>query len=71
MAVEAGAGIAALPDYMVDGRQNLVRILTDLEGPSIDAHFVYLEEQRDTKRINVFRDFLLAKVAESKFAQGV
>ena len=70
LAVEAGAGIAALPDYMVDGRQNLVRILTDLEGPSIDAHFVYLEEQRDTKRINVFRDFLLAKVAESKFAQG-
>ena len=71
LAVEAGAGIAALPDYMVDGRQNLVRILTDLEGPSIDAHFVYLEEQRDTKRINVFRDFLLTKVAESKFAQGV
>ncbi len=47
-----------------------MRILTDLEGPSIDAHFVYLEEQRDTKRINVFRDFLLAKVAESKFGQG-
>jgi DNA-binding transcriptional LysR family regulator len=68
LAVEAGCGIAALPDYMADGRRNVVRILTDLEGPSIDAHFVYLEEQRNTKRITVFRDFLLAKVAESEFA---
>ena len=55
---------------MTDGRPNVVRILTDLEGPSIDAHFVYLEEQRNTKRITVFRDFLLAKVAESEFAAG-
>ena len=70
LAVEAGCGIAALPDYMVEGRSNIVRILTDLEGPSIDAHFVYLEEQRDSKRITVFRDFLLAKVAESQFARG-
>jgi DNA-binding transcriptional LysR family regulator len=70
LAVEAGCGIAALPDYMTDGRSNVVRILNDLEGPSIDAHFVYLEEQRNTKRITVFRDFLLAKVAESEFAQG-
>ena len=70
LAVESGCGVAALPDYMVDGRPNIVRILTDLEGPSIDAHFVYLEEQRDSKRITAFRDFLLAKVAESKFAQG-
>jgi DNA-binding transcriptional LysR family regulator len=70
LAIESGCGIAALPDYMVDGRHDIVRIMTDLEGPSIDAHFVYLEEQRDSKRITVFRDFLLAKVAESKFAQG-
>ncbi len=28
LAVEAGCGIAALPDYMTDGRPNVVRILT-------------------------------------------
>lgn len=66
-AVQSGAGIAALPEYMVQGENDLVRVLPEHEGPQIDAYFVYSEELRTTKRIAVFRDFLLRKVAESIF----
>jgi DNA-binding transcriptional LysR family regulator len=66
-AVESGAGIGALPEFMVQDRSDLVNVLTELEGPQIDAYFVYPEEVRKSKRTMVFRDFLLRKVAESKF----
>ena len=35
-------------------------------GPPIEAYFVYPEELRSSKRIAVFRDFLLRKVTEGK-----
>lgn len=66
-AVMAGSGIAALPEFMVDKQSDLVRVLPDVEGPQIDSYFVYSEELRSTKRIAVFRDFLLRKVNESSF----
>ena len=66
-AVRAGAGLGALPEFMVQGANDLVRVLPQLEGPQIDAYFVYPEELRHSKRIQVFRDFLLRQVAESRF----
>ena len=65
--VEEGAGIAAIPDYMVEDRERLIRVLPDIEGPSFQAFFVYPEELRSTQRVNVFRDFLLEKVRASQF----
>jgi DNA-binding transcriptional LysR family regulator len=65
-AAEAGLGLAALPEFIVLGSSNLVRVLPELEGPRIDAYFVYPEELRNSKRIQVFRDFLLRKVAEAE-----
>lgn len=65
-AVMSGLGIAALPDYMTQDVADLVRVLADLAGPEVEAYFVYPEELRTSKRIAVFRDFLLRKVAESK-----
>jgi DNA-binding transcriptional LysR family regulator len=65
-AVASGIGIAALPDYMAQDAADLVRLLPDLAGPEVEAYFVYPEELRTSKRIAVFRDFLLRKVAESK-----
>jgi DNA-binding transcriptional LysR family regulator len=62
----SGLGIAALPDYMPRERGELVRILPELSGPPIETYFVYPEELRNTKRIAVFRDFLVRKVAESR-----
>jgi DNA-binding transcriptional LysR family regulator len=62
-AVQSGVGIAALPEFMIQGADEIVRILPEVEGPRIDAYFVYPEELRNSKRIQVFRDFLLLQVA--------
>lgn len=62
-AVQSGMGVGALPDYMSRESGNLVQILPELEGPSFDAYFVYPEELRHSKRITVFRDFLLRRLA--------
>ena len=51
---------------MAQESTSLVRILPELQGPRIDTYFVYPEELRSSKRIQVFRDFLLRKVAEGK-----
>lgn len=66
-AVQTGVGIAALPDYMAHEDQNLVQVLAELEGQTISAYFVYPEELRHSKRVTVFRDFLIQKIAESHF----
>jgi len=63
-AVESGLGIGALPDYMRAETTGLVEVLADVKAPRIDAYFVYPEELRNSKRVAVFRDFLLAKLAE-------
>ena len=66
-AVQSGVGIASLPDYTIRQASQLVRILPELEGPSYDAYFVYPEELRHSKRIAVFRDYLIRKIAEFHF----
>jgi DNA-binding transcriptional LysR family regulator len=66
-AVQSGVGIAALPDYTVRQISNLVRILPQHNGPSYDSYFAYPEELRHSKRVNVFRDFLLGKIGETSF----
>lgn len=66
-AVESGLGIAALPDFLVDGTKDFVRVMPEISSPKVDAYFVYAEELRHSKRIAVFRDFLVRKVAESHF----
>jgi DNA-binding transcriptional LysR family regulator len=64
LAIRSGMGIGALPDYVVNESPDLVHVLTDLKGPKVDVFFVYPEELRNSKRVAVFRDFLLARLAE-------
>jgi len=64
LAIQSGLGIGALPDYVVQENPDLVRILTDLKGPKVDVYFVYPEELRNSKRVAVFRDFLLSRLGE-------
>jgi DNA-binding transcriptional LysR family regulator len=66
-AVENGIGIAAFPDYMAQESNKIVQTLSALEGPTYEAYFVYPEEMRNSKRIAVFRDFLVRKVADTRF----
>jgi DNA-binding transcriptional LysR family regulator len=57
-AAKSGLGIAALPYYVTEETPELVEILPNLEGPTIDVYLVYPEELRWSKRIAAFRDFL-------------
>ena len=66
-AVENGIGIAAFPDYMAQESDKITQVLPELEGPSYESYFVYPEELRNSKRIAVFRDFLIRKVSEAQF----
>ena len=63
-AVRSGLGLASLPDYMVPPNVDLVRVLPEISGPQIQCYFVYPEELRHSKRIEVFRDFLLEKAPD-------
>ena len=58
LAVEKGAGLASLPDYMVAGKTNLVKVLANLVGPSYQTYFVYSESLKNDRRLEVFREFL-------------
>jgi DNA-binding transcriptional LysR family regulator len=66
-AVQSGLGVAGLAEFMAAETPGLVRVLPDIQGPRVDTYFVYPEELRNSKRIQVFRDFLLRKVAEATF----
>lgn len=62
-AVRSGLGLAALPDYMDAELADLVHVLPDLKAPKVEAYFVYPEEMRHSKRVSVFRDFLVTELA--------
>jgi DNA-binding transcriptional LysR family regulator len=66
-AVESGLGIASLPDYLARESTKLEMVLPDLNVRTTDVYFTYPEELRHSKRIAVFRDFLLRKVTEARF----
>jgi DNA-binding transcriptional LysR family regulator len=62
-AARSGLGIAALPDYIDETREGLVRILPEAKTPRVEAFYVYPEEMRNSKRVSVFRDFLVAELS--------
>ena len=67
MAVSNSIGIAMLPDYLVGQDDNLVRIAFNEKLPVIDTYLTYAEERRNSKRIAVFREFIIEKGKEWSF----
>ncbi len=66
--VRRGLGIAILPDYVARDDPRLVAVLDGEEGvPAFDTYFVYPEEMKASKRVDVFRDFMVAKAREWSF----
>jgi DNA-binding transcriptional LysR family regulator len=61
LAVQRGAGIAMLPDYMVEKEAGLVQLMPETEVPSFDTYFCYPDAMKGQARLHVFRDFLIAK----------
>ncbi len=62
-AVQSGLGLAAMPDYMGPELEGLLTVLPELKAPKINAYFVYPEEMRASKRVSVFRDFLVSQLS--------
>ena len=66
--VRRGLGIAVLPDYVAKDDPRIVAVLDGEEGvPTFDTYFVYPEEMKASKRVDVFRDFMVAKAREWSF----
>jgi DNA-binding transcriptional LysR family regulator len=66
-ACRAGIGIAMLPDYVTENETTLKRILTGIELPAYEAYFVYPPALKNSKRVGVFRDFLVGKARDWQF----
>jgi DNA-binding transcriptional LysR family regulator len=60
-AIENGAGIGMAPDYAMSNNPKVKQVLRDVQMPVLDSYLVYPEELRSVARVQVFRDFLVAK----------
>jgi len=67
LAVQSGVGLAALPDYITVSVPNIVKVLSQIEGPKTEAYFVYPQSLKNTARIIAFRNFLYTKVSKWEF----
>jgi DNA-binding transcriptional LysR family regulator len=67
-ACQRGIGIAMLPDYLVEENGGLVQLFGETSSPvAYDCYFVYPEELKSVARVQVFRDFLVAKAQRWHF----
>ena len=64
--VESGVGLAALPEYLVSNSSSIIKVLPKVEGPITEAHFVYPQSQKNTARVQAFRNFLFSKIGDWK-----
>jgi DNA-binding transcriptional LysR family regulator len=55
-------GIGLLPDYLTQDFPDLVRVLPDVESAEVPVFLAYPEELRQSKRIEVFREFVAEEV---------
>jgi DNA-binding transcriptional LysR family regulator len=66
-ACQRSIGIGLLPDYLVEENGALVQLFGDTDTIALDAYFVYPEELKSVARVQVFRDFLVAKAQRWHF----
>ncbi|MHA6690047.1 LysR family transcriptional regulator [Devosia sp. A449] len=66
-ACRAGIGIAMLPAYVTEKADGLIQVLPEVELPAYEAYFVYPPALKNSKRVGVFRDFLVGKAREWSF----
>jgi DNA-binding transcriptional LysR family regulator len=69
-AARAGLGICALPDYLTRNAQDLVHVLPDLHSEPTIVYFVYPTELRRSRRVAVFRDFMLKEMEADGILTG-
>ena len=57
-----GLGVCTLPDYLTREEPSLVNVLPDEMSAPINTYFVYPTELRRSKRVAVFREFVLKEL---------
>jgi len=66
-AVRSGIGVGLIPDYLVEEEKDLVPVLREIEITRLPVYFVYPEELKTAKKVQVFRDFVVTKARQWKF----
>ena len=66
-AIRGGIGVGLIPDYLTAEETELVPVLPELELPKLPIYFVYPEELKSAKKIQVFRDFMVTKGRQWKY----
>ena len=66
-AIRAGIGIGLIPDYLTEEETDLVPVLREAQLPTLPIYFVYPEELKTAKKVQVFRDFLVAKARQWQY----
>lgn len=66
-AIRAGIGIGLIPDYLTEEETDLVPVLENVQLPTMPLIFVYPEELKTAKKVQVLRDFLVSKARQLKF----
>lgn len=65
-AIRSGIGVGLIPDYLTEEETDLVTIFNDVQFPKMPIIFVYPEELRTSKKVQVLRDFLVTKARSWK-----
>ena len=62
--VLSGLGVGVMPDYMARDEPDIVRVLPEVESQEVPVFLAYPEELRPSRRIQAFRDFIVAEIGE-------
>ncbi|WP_299921383.1 LysR family transcriptional regulator [uncultured Pelagimonas sp.] len=65
-AVQSNLGIGVLPNYIIDGNPQVVRVLPEVESVEVPVFLAYPEELRQSKRVSAFRDFVQEEITEHR-----
>ncbi|WEF23342.1 LysR family transcriptional regulator [Paracoccus sp. S3-43] len=68
--VLAHLGIGVLPDYLTADHKGLVRVLPAVDSGEVPVFLAYPEELRQTRRVAVFRDFVLEEIQDYRRRQS-
>lgn len=61
-AVMSNLGIAVLPDYLIEEKDQLIRLFPDIADiPTFDTFFCYPEALKSSAKLKAFRDFIFSK----------
>ncbi len=66
----SGLGVGVLPDYMAEDEPDLVRVLPEVESGEVPVFLAYPEELRQSRRIQAFRDFIVAEIGDMRRRQA-